>query len=193
MIRMSGLDLYLSQKTLALLFVYASLAGFCLGGVYDLFRVLRMLFGDTGAYSATKGQGRRPLPLAVLLFGTDLLFMLTATVTLILLCYYINDGQLRAPAVIGMACGFFVYVHTLGRLVMALSRRIVHGIRRLLMLLIRLLIIPLKGLWSLTGKRIMVSYRERMTEKRIRELTKAAERGFDLVTEHSPKNHEPPV
>jgi hypothetical protein len=42
---MSGLDLYLAQRTLALLFVYASAAGFGLGAIYDGLRVLRMLAG----------------------------------------------------------------------------------------------------------------------------------------------------
>ncbi|MBQ9152049.1 MAG: spore cortex biosynthesis protein YabQ [Clostridia bacterium] len=183
---MSGLDLYLSQRTLALLFVYAALAGFCLGGVYDILRILRMLCGDTG-------QGRRPIPLAVLLFFEDVLFMLTATVTLILLCYYINDGQLRAPAVMGMACGFFVYSHTLGRLAVAVSERAVRLLRRLLALLVRLLIAPVKGLWSLTVGRAAAARRERMTEKRIRALTESAARGFDIMAEDPPENSEPPA
>ena len=51
---MSGLDLYLAQRTLALLFVYAAWAGFGMGVVYDILRISRMLLGAAG-FSPSKG------------------------------------------------------------------------------------------------------------------------------------------
>lgn len=184
---MSGLDLYQTQRALALLFVYATAVGFCLGGVYDVLRILRLLCG----YSA--GQGRRSALFAVFLFVEDVLFMLIAAVALILLCYYANDGQIRAPAFIGMVCGFFVYRQTAGRLVMAVAERLVRLIRRVLACCLRLLVSPVIWLWRLSAGRVMAAYRERMTQKRIHALTESAARGFDLMPAESSEKHEPPA
>ncbi len=184
---MSGLDLYLSQRTLALMFVYAALTGFGLGVVYDGLRVLRMALGDTRAPAS--GQGRRRWPLAVLLFAEDMLFMLTASLALILLCYYANDGQLRAPAPVGMACGFFVYMQTVSRLVVRLTEAVLRLVRRVLLRCLRLLAIPIRGLWSLTVGRMMAARRESATDKGIRALTESALRGFDILGEDR-ENHK---
>ena len=183
---MSGLDLYQTQRALALLFVYAAAVGFCLGGVYDLLRILRMLCGYPPK------QGRPSVFLTVLLFLEDVLFMLTAAVALILLCYYANDGQIRAPAFIGMACGFFAYWQTVGRLVVAVAERAVKLIRKILAFCLHLMAVPVKGLWRLTAGRMMVAPRERMTQRRIRALTDSATRGFDLMSEESAENRKPP-
>lgn len=194
---MSGLDLYLSQRTLAMLFVYASLAGFVLGGVYDALRILRMLWDPTGSGQTDTGQGRRPIFLVVFQFFEDLLFLLVATVTLILLCYYINDGQLRAPAMLGMACGFFVYVHTLGRLVRAAAERLVRFVRGAVGFCLRLLCFPLRfllkalhRLWRLSVGHLMAIHRNRVTQRQIQDLTSSAARGFDLLEETEDNNHE---
>ena len=190
---MSGLDLYLSQRTLALLFVYAAVIGFGLGAVYDGLRVLRMLLGES-----LSGQGRRPPPLTVLLFFEDVCFMLAATVALIVLGYYANDGNLRAPAVIGLLAGFFVYRHTVSRLLLRVSDALIRRLRRLVSTLARVLVrlaaSPLRGLWSLTVGRFLEARRERRTERRIRELTERASRGFALSEEEKTGKHpDPPV
>ena len=173
---MSGLDLYQTQRTLAMLFVNAALGGFFLGGVYDVLRFLRILAGDPVAIT---GQGRRPFPFAVLLFLQDLLFMLTAAAALILLCYYGNDGRIRGVAAVGMAGGFFVYAHTLGRLTLPLFRWGAVWLRRLVKLCLSLACAPLGWLWRLTAGRVRRAYRKRRTEQGIRALTEAAARGFE--------------
>ncbi len=192
---MSGLDLYLSQRTLALLFVCAALTGVGLGLVYDGLRILRMLFGEayarpgeTPAVACPSGKGRGyRLFSAGLRFLCDLLFMLTAFIALILLCYYANDGQLRAPAPVGMVCGFFVYRHTVSPWALRLAAWILRQIRRGITAVTRLLAIPLRWLWRVTLRRLMVaiarSRREKQTRRRIDELTEAAARGFDLLAE----------
>lgn len=203
---MSGLDLYLSQRTLALMFVYATLTGFCLGLGYDGLRVLRMALGETFLPSRSAGQGRKDnkagLPLKLLRFVEDLLFMLAAAVALILLCYYTNDGQLRAPAPLGMACGFFVYIHTVSRLVLRLAEGILRLVRRFLLACLHLLAMPLRGLWSLTVGRMAAAHRESVTEKGIKALAESAKRGFDVTgadfsgaipEEKDGKNQKPPA
>lgn len=183
---MSGLDLYQTQRALALLFVYAAAVGFGLGGVYDLLRILRMFCGYP------KKKGRPSVFLTALLFFEDVLFMLITSVALILLCYYANDGQIRAPALIGMACGFFAYWQTVGRLVVAVAGRAVKLIRKILALCLHLIAVPVKGLWRMTAGRMTVAHRERMTQRRIRALTDSAARGFDLMPEEAAENRKPP-
>ena len=190
---MSGLDLYQSQGALALLFLYAAAAGFFLGGWYALLRLLRFLsFGESGMGK----QGSRSKLFAVTLFLGDGLFAVTAALTLILLLYYRNDGQLRAPAVLGMACGFFAFKETLGRMVEKLEKPLSRLVKRV----VRLALSPLlwtgritaraaRFLWRITGGKALSQSRERQTERVIEDLRQAANRGFDLAVspEHSPK------
>ena len=190
---MSGLDLYQSQGALALLFVYAAAAGFFLGGWYALLRLLRFLsFGESGMGK----QGSRFKLFAVTLFLGDVLFAVTAALTLILLLYYRNDGQLRAPAVLGMACGFFAFKETLGRMVEKLEKPLSRLVKRV----VRLALSPLlwtgritaraaRFLWRITVGKALSQSRERQTERVIEDLRQAANRGFDLAVspEHSPK------
>ena len=177
---MSGLDLYLSQRELALLLVYGALVGFGLGAVYDCLRILRLLLGES-----TEREGRRPLPMALLLFLEDVVFMIVASLAFILLCYYRNDGQIRGPALMGLGGGFFVYRHTVSRPFLWLVRWGILGAKRMLAALLRLLAKPLRWLWAVTAGRWLDRLRERLreqaTEKRIRELTEQAACGFDLL------------
>lgn len=189
---MSGLDLYLSQGTLALLLVYGALTGFGLGALYDGFRVLRMILGDTVSASnphSSCADGKPKPSWRLLLFAEDVIFMIAASVALILLCYYANDGQLRAPAVVGMCGGFFVYRHTVSRLLLRLAEALICPVKRVLLTLGRLAIAPLCGLWSVTVGQWLYRYRQRKSEKRIRALTEQAARGFDL-TKNPPHGSE---
>ena len=184
---MSGLDLYQTQRALALLLVNAALGGFLLGGVYDLLRALRMLAGDP----CTPGQGRKHFLLRLLLFGEDLLFVLLWTVALILLCYYQNDGRLRAPALLGMAGGFWVYRQTVSRLTLPLTRWAVSLLRRGLGGLLGLLLRPVQWIWRQTAGRAVQAHRRRVTEAGIAALIKAAEHGF--APEEEDGSTPPPV
>lgn len=184
---MSGPDLYLSQRTLALLFVYAAMTGFGLGGVYDGLRVLRMALGGM----SVPGGQRRSLFGGVLLFVEDVLFTLAISVALLLLCYYANDGQFRAPALVGLAGGMFVYFHTVSPWLLRLTEAILGLLRWLCRTCLMMLAVPVKGLWSLTVGRLVLRHRVRQTEKRIRALTEAACRGFDVLGEEQNKGDPP--
>ena len=178
---MSGLDLYLSQRTLALLLVYGAVVGFGLGALYDGLRILRMTLGEP------VGAGKRALPLTVLLLVEDVVFALAATVAFILLCYYVNDGQIRAPAALGLCGGFFVYRHTVSRLLLRVADRLIclvkHLLRRIAVTLLRWVTMPLRALWAVSAGRWLKMHRERATEKQIRELTEQAAHGFGLMEE----------
>lgn len=120
---MSGLDLYQTQGELLSMLAWAAVTGFCLGGLYDLLRALRILSG------LESGEGRILLYRAVLFF-TDLWLVLTASVSLILLCYYTNDGLFRSPILWGMVGGFLLYTHTVGRLTAKAERALFRWIKR---------------------------------------------------------------
>lgn len=133
---MSGLDLYQSQSELLRMLAWATLTGIGLGCLYDLLRALRILTG------LDQKQGSTPF-FGLLLFFEDLLLALTAAVSLILLCYYTNDGLLRAPAVLGLASGFFVYMKTLGRLTVKAEKFLARLLKRVVKALFGFLRRPL--------------------------------------------------
>ena len=182
---MSGADLYLAQSTLVRLLVYATAIGMGLGLVYDGLHILRMALGEP-----LTGQGRRPIPLAFLLFAEDIVFLLIAGVSLILLCYYANDGQLRAPAGLGMAGGFWIYRRTLSRPVLRVADRLLKGLRWMTRSLLGLVFRPLRRLYAVTIARGAYSLRERRTRARLDQLTRAATRGFDLLESAEPPKKE---
>ena len=161
----------LSQRVLALLFLSSTALGIALGVVYDVMRVIRVLCGE-------ELGTRRTLPQMILLFWEDLLFAVLSSVSLIILLYYVNDGMFRSWAVVGMACGFFVYYHTLGRLVTRFATAIARLIRRLVQLALRLACIPITWLWAQTAGKWIAAYREKQTERHIQNLVDSASRGF---------------
>ena len=198
---MSGLDLYLSQRVLAMMVVYAALTGFCLGCVYDILELAAVLLLPQKAEGAENVPVKRSLLTAkgFLIFWRDLIFLLVTAVAFILLCYYTNDGQLRSPAILGMAGGLFVYRHTVGLLTERLLPRLATGIKRMLARMVRLAICPirmlatallvlLKTLWRVTGGRLMARFREKNTQKRVAYLAKSASRGFDVLEDNPPSD-----
>lgn len=188
---MSGLDLYQTQRALALLFVYAACTGFGLGGVYEVFRFLRILCGEPlGSRDASvDGTGSGSLPLGIIRFSADLLFSVIAAIVWVLLCYYASDGSFRAPALVGMAGGFFVYMQTLGRLMIPVE----NALTRLFKAMVR-------PLWRMAGRvagfvgTVKQKRAERMRERQERiqtakatkVLAAAARRGFEALAEETP-------
>lgn len=188
---MSGLDLFQTQRTLALMLVYAAVAGFGIGLLYDGLRVLRVFCGDSLRPTENRLWGLR-----ILLFAEDVLTVAVAAAVLILLCYYTNDGQLRAPAILGMACGFFVYIQTLGRITARIAVPLTACCKRLAAIPVRLLLCWLRwiigllkclagGLWRITAGKLLIRHRNRQTEKYVRHLSDSARNGFGL-TDSSP-------
>jgi hypothetical protein len=186
---MSGLDLYQTQRELALLFVYAALLGFALGGAYDLLRFLRVLCGES--LTETK-QGSKSLFLAILRFFTDLVFALVTALSLILLCYYANDGQFRGSALWGTVGGFFVYMQTVGRLTAKGMEAITKWLKSFVRWLFFLVIRPLlrvgrftakatRLLFSVTAGRLIQKRREARTQRITEALIDSAKQGFGLM------------
>lgn len=186
---MSGLDLYQTQRELALLFVYAALMGLALGGAYDLFRFLRVLSGES--LTETE-QGSKSLFRAILRFFADLVFALVTALSLILLCYYANDGQFRGSALWGTVGGFFVYMQTVGRLTAKGMEAITKWLKSFVRWLFFLVIRPLlrvgrftakatRLLFSVTAGRLIQKRREARTRRITEALIDSAKQGFGLM------------
>ena len=202
----------ISQRLLGMLFVWAVLLGFALGGVYDVLRITRILCGvhyagrplqsASGAVDASLAPSSPPtfrrrlsrILRTLLIFAEDLLFGVVCGISLIILLYYTNDGQFRALSVCGMACGFFVYYHTLGRLVMLFSEVIVYALRRLVLWIVHLTLLPFRWLTRLLcrtvgrritrlAKRIRHKHNVRYTNKTVDECVQLASRGFGLLAD----------
>ena len=107
----------ISQGLLGALFSLSAVTGAGLGVLWSLIRLLRGICG-------ADRRGWHTVPVRILLTGTDVLFGVLCGVALILLLYYVNDGQFRLLAVLGLGCGFFAWYHTLGRLLGALTDRL---------------------------------------------------------------------
>ena len=185
---MSGLDLYQTQRALALLLVYAAVLGFALGGFYDVLRFLRVFCGDP---LTERGQGSKRILFGGLRFVTDLAITLMTAISLILLCYYANDGQLRAPAVLGMAGGFFVYMQTLGRLTVRIAKPFTTLVKRAIRTVFRWLLRPVelvgglilalgRFLWRMTVGKILQKRREKQTDRAVADLIDSAKQGFGI-------------
>lgn len=107
----------ISQGLLGLLFSLSVATGVGMGIVWSLLRFLRGVCG-------TGGRGWRAIPVRVLLICADILFGILGGVSIILLLYYINDGQFRLLAILGAGCGFFAWYHTLGALLGIVTDRL---------------------------------------------------------------------
>lgn len=200
----------ISQRLLGMLFVWAVALGFMLGVVYDVLRITHILCGvhyvkrfsqderqvaDMDLMSVALRRPRKRVlhtMRSVLIFTEDLLFGLVCGVSLVILLYYTNDGQLRALALFGMACGFFVYHQTLGRLIMLFSEVIVLAVRRFVRWTLRLVLMPIQWLalllYRIIGrrvaqlvKRIRYARRVRYTDKVVDARVRLASQGFGLL------------
>lgn len=158
----------ISQSLLGLMYVWAVLAGVAWGVSYDVLRLSRVVFGLSGRM--TRAARWKRTCRSVVLFSQDVLFGLIGGMTLVLLLYYTNDGQFRGLAVIGMISGFFVYHHTLGRLIRLCTDWLVAQIKRLIRWIGRCLCWPFRFLYRVycrtVGKRLAAAREKR---RRIRD------------------------
>ncbi len=112
----------------------------CLGAVVgsfcDIFRVFFSFFKKKG------------VKWGVARFFCDLTAVLTATLGVIALCYYFNNGTLRGFCFIGVAIGFFAYRYTLSfpfRLLLKL-------IFRMLFIILRIILLPFAKIFTFSVK-----------------------------------------
>lgn len=190
----------ISQKLLCFLFLASFAVGVAWGVLYDLFCLSRMLLGfPSGKLLPLVGYDKRTRIKRIfgfcLLFIEDFLFVLLGCIGLILLLYFINDGQFRFLAPLGLGCGFFVYHVTVGRLFMRVSAVLVRLIHRALGLLWRGVKFPIvligKGFFKIVVLPVKAyikacRYRKslRYTEKVLQDFKEAAGGCFGADAEH---------
>ncbi|MHC1694443.1 MAG: spore cortex biosynthesis protein YabQ [Eubacteriales bacterium] len=108
-------------------FLYSLSVGAFICVLYDLFRILRMMFG----------AGK------ILLFLEDLLFCLLATGIIIIFLFYANSGEIRWFAMAGAFIGFFVYYNTISRFIIFLLMKLIRLVKRVLMFIFKITIMPI--------------------------------------------------
>ena len=141
-----------------LMFFQFLIPGIFLGAVYDIFRIIRIARNDqTQRLSeairkrfflekkiSKKKREKNPSKREnVLIFMEDIFFFLIVAVTEILAVYYYNDGEIRIYCLMFSAIGFLCYQKTVGRLVIALSEKILYLLRKIIYFLVCLILKPL--------------------------------------------------
>ena len=106
------METYLSDQAVA--FLWAVALGGGLGGVYDIFRVVRILRGRD-----------RP----ILVFLEDLLFALIAALATASCFTWTNFGQVRLFLLVGEGLGFALWHYTLGVFIGAVARWVARFLR----------------------------------------------------------------
>ncbi len=137
--------------------------GLIFGAIYDIFRIRRIAF---------RGKGRTVD--AVITFFEDVIFFLFISVCLILICYKLHFGIPRWYSYAGAFLGFILYRNTVGRIVIALSDRIISFMERVLLLIKKRLFLPVlsffAALFGRLFKAAVKKYRESYTKKRQRKI-----------------------
>ena len=129
----------ISQNTYGRYLILSAAMGVVLSLLWDGFRILHL----------ATGRERNDLPRLVSLFLGDLLYALTAAVSMVLLTYYVNYGRFRWFAFAAAGIGFVSWRVTGGRVLMACAGMLLCALRALIRLFLR----PFKAVFRLIRKR----------------------------------------
>ncbi len=190
------------EENLVFLLLYSLTVGAFLGVLWDTFRIIRIVcYGKrkAGAFSPIKLPSNekdvsRALafshtqkvfsPSGIAIFLSDLLFCLATTISVIILLFHLNGGEIRGFALFGAAVGFSVYYFTVGRLTVLFSDFIIKGIKKLVLLTLSVTVIPIFRLLSkpfaLLLQKINVKIRKIKTNIFIKRRINEAREGFGL-------------
>ena len=123
--------------------VLSSLVGIFLGALYDIIRIWRAFLGIVYVNKVTGRLQNIKLPFIrnpiankkhmvaenVVMFFTDIVYFLVATLVLVLFVYRVNQGIIRWYIFVGALLGLLIYYVTLGKLVISVSEYIVFFIK----------------------------------------------------------------
>ena len=135
----------------------ALILGAFLGAMYDVVRILRVLFGvskynETEMLSSLYSRGVKNLFSntggkvfsVVFLAVTDFIFFAAATVVFVLFLYCYNYGRFRWFILLSSISGFWIYYHTLGRLIVIVSGRISEIFRFVINVAVYVILLPVR-------------------------------------------------
>ncbi|MBR7165304.1 MAG: spore cortex biosynthesis protein YabQ [Clostridia bacterium] len=153
------------------LMLYSVVLGFGFGVYYEIFRFLR-----------------QALPHGTLLvFWEDLFFFLPITGVFLLFLFVFSDGVLRWFTVGGVACGFFLYLGTLGRVMCFFCQRILRVIRRGARALRRLLWDPVCNILKKVTIKLFTKWKKAVIIKRQRRSRQRLQRNFKRLIRSAEK------
>ncbi len=135
--------------------------GLIFGASYDIIRINHILCSLVSYRGGKRRMKRGAVPF-LLVFLTDLIWMLLVGAVFSVWVYRVNDGRFRWFIAAGAAAGFAVWHATLGRLVLAFAEAVAAFVRRLLRLLV---LTPL--LWIVRGAGICARFLWRATGGRV--------------------------
>jgi hypothetical protein len=157
----------ISQITLAIMLLYSFLFGIAVGILYDVNRVVRVLFGvrySKKAYSRLYSL-RLPISKKNVLIGSskgfwqslvinlgDALCVLVATVGAILINYGYNSGRFRFFTVAALIVGFVIYRFSIGRILIFVTEPLAFICKYIFLSICDLLALPLRKITALICK-----------------------------------------
>lgn len=97
------------------IFLYSIGFGFLLGVLYDIFRIIRKVISDSGAF----------------VFLMDILYF--AVCAFLIFCYnlVVDSGRIRIYIILGHVLGWLIYYFSLGSVAVRLSNAIIAFLRRI--------------------------------------------------------------
>lgn len=139
-----------------LLFFEAILLGMILALFFDIFRILRIGFN---------------FPMGVIILEDVLFFIVSAVITYLFMLSTIY-GQVRGFIIIGETMGFVIYYFTIGKLVISASKVIINIVKKILILLFKIFILPFIKIFKfifkkINRKRIAINQKIRKVNKNI--------------------------
>ncbi len=167
-----------------------------MGAVYDVFSIIRVFLGVSFSKTAEgflqahkhpllrplKRRTKRPLFLKISLFLTDFIFSLFSAISIILLFYGYNNGQIRVPVLGCLAVGFLTYRLTLGRLVLPILEVVAVLIKNILFYVLFWILFPFKKAIQMITKILVSVYTKLVKRKRRKQrirFTKAEKRRLE--------------
>lgn len=130
-----------SMTAAAISLLYAAALGAALAAVYDLVRLLRVLFCVDVRFPFGDG---RPLPLCRYLFAAlgDLFFFAVASASVCAFFFLTGDGRVRGYGLFGTAVGFLLYYYTVGALCIRVYERSAAFVRSAVRTAARYTVLP---------------------------------------------------
>lgn len=148
--------------------------GVFLGAIYDIFRFCRIARNDNDYNIRKKLKNRffiknkaddkkvkeKHFETAIV-FIEDTLFFIIAAITEILAFFHFNNGEIRICCLVVSSVGFFIYQKTLGNLIIFLSKKTLHFIKRIIHLMVYIVLIPVLFLTRNSKKLFCKIYRSK--------------------------------
>lgn len=154
----------LSPVLLSKLLFYSLLWGLALGAINDVSRIIRVFLGVRYSkrrfdklYSLLKFEKRikvkkNSILLNIVILLQDIVLFVIAAFGIVILNYYLNDGEIRIFTVASMLIGSVLWYMTLGKLMIAFSEPIVVLIKFVVYSIIKFICIPMRYIIMLVAR-----------------------------------------